>query len=389
MNPLRLVIKELLYRKVSSFIILLTVVIACSVSVAIYTLSKASENETRKIMREQGLNLYIFPKGTNLIDFYSVNNTPAFPEDYVDKLAASRTFDAVRHLTGILQVRYPDWKDPNGSVHQIVLFGYKDEAMQRFLPPQETMGFDVEEGKVHVGSLLARNITPGDPFTIKGSDGRIHSFEIARRLEEGKGMIDQGVAFNLGDLQEVLGMQGKINKIEALGCVCKDGRIKNARNQVQAIFSDLEVTEMTSIADARENQRLMMNKYGAFIIPFVMLACLLITGLLFHQNIMVRSREIGLLKAMGKSTYSILFIIIAKAFILGLAGGIIGFFAGHLTAEYFGKEIFRFTASDITPLRNVFYYCILLFPLLWMLASWIPALMATQIDAAKTLSQEY
>src|SRR4030042_1220473 len=101
-------------------------------------------------------------------------------------------------------------------------------------------------------------------------------------------MIDQGVAFNLGDLQEVLGMEGQINKIEALGCVCKDGRIKNARNQVQTIFSDLEVTEISNIADARENQRLMMNKYGSFIIPFVMLSSLLISGLLFYSNVLTR-----------------------------------------------------------------------------------------------------
>ena len=109
-------------------------------SVAIYTLSKASENETRKIMREQGLNLYIFPKGTNLIDFYSINNTGTFPDNYVDVLAESKTFDAVRHLTGILQIKYPDWKDSNGSTHQIVLFGYKDEAQQKYLPAQEING---------------------------------------------------------------------------------------------------------------------------------------------------------------------------------------------------------------------------------------------------------
>jgi len=62
MSPFKLIIKELLYRKGSSLVILLTVIIASTVSVAIYSLSKASENETRKIMREQGLNLYIFPK---------------------------------------------------------------------------------------------------------------------------------------------------------------------------------------------------------------------------------------------------------------------------------------------------------------------------------------
>ena len=388
MNPFRLVIKELLYRKISSAIILFTVIVASSVSVAIYTLSKASEDETRKIMREQGLNLYLFPKGTNLIDFYSVNNTATFPESYVDVLSDSKTFDAVRHLTGILQVKYPDWTDANGSSHQIVLIGYKDEAMQRFLPKQETMGFDVAKGTVQVGALIAKNINQGAPFIIKGSDGKLYNFEIAKRLEEGKGIIDQGVSFNLEDLQQVLGMQGKINKIEALGCVCKDGRIKNARNQVQAIFTDLEVTEISSIADARENQRLMMNKYGAFIIPFIILSCLLITGLLFYQNIIVRTREIGILKAMGTSTYSILFMIITKAFILGLTGGIIGFFVGSYVAEYFGIRIFRFTALNIKPVWTLFYFTVLTFPVLWMLSSWIPALIASRMDAAKTLSQE-
>lgn len=388
MNPFSLVIKELFYRKISSIIILLTVIIASTVSVAIYTLSKASEDETRKIMREQGLNLYFFPKGTNLIDFYSANSTLLFPEAYVDTLACSKTFDAVRHLTGILQVKYPDWKDPNGSSHQILLMGYKDEAMQRYLPKQETMGYDVKQGTVHVGSLVSRNIPDGSPFTITGVDGREYSFIIAKRLEEGKGMSDQGVSFNLADLQQLLGMPGKINKIEALGCVCRDGRINNARKQVQAIFADLEVTEMSSIADARENQRVMMNRYGAFIIPFVVLTCLLITGLLFYQNIVARTKEIGILKAMGTGTSSIMLMIISKACLIGLAGGLAGFFLGTFVAEYFGSEIFRFTAMNIRPVWSLFRITLVLFPVLWMLASWVPALLASRIDAARTLSEE-
>jgi ABC-type lipoprotein release transport system permease subunit len=376
------------YRRLTSVVILLTVIVASSVSVAIYSLSKASEDETRKIMREQGLNLYIFPKGTNLIDFYSVNKTGTFPDNYVDVLAESKTFDAVRHLTGILQIKYPDWKDSNGSTHQIVLFGYKDEAQQKYLPAQELMGFDVKKGTVQVGALVARNIKPEEPFIIQGVDGKQYSFKIDKRLEEGRGMMDQGVSFYLEDLQQVLGMEGKINKIEALGCVCKDGRIKNARKQVQSIFADLEVTEMSSIADARENQRVMMNKYGAFIIPFVILSCLLITALLFYQNVNIRSREIGLLKAMGNSSYTILFLILFKAFILGLTGGILGFFTGNQIAEYFGREIFSFTAMNIKPVWSIFYYTIILFPVLWMISSWVPALIATKIDAAKTLSKE-
>jgi putative ABC transport system permease protein len=378
----------MLYRKVTSLVILLTVIVASTVSVAIYTLSKASENETRKIMREQGLNLYIFPKGTNLIDFYSVNNTGTFPDNYVDILAESKTFDAVRHLTGILQIKYPDWKDANGSSHQIVLYGYKDEAQQIYLNRQEIMGFDVKKGTVQLGALVAKNVEPGAPFIIEGLSGNSYSFTVDKILEEGNGMRDQGVSFHLEDLQEVLGMEGKINKIEALGCVCHDGRIKNARGQVQAIFPDLEVTEISSIANARENQRAMMNRYGAFIIPFVIISCLLITALLFHQNVIARKREIGLLKAMGNSSFTIAFMILFKAFMLGLIGGILGFFIGSWIAEYFGKEIFRFTALSIKPVWLIFYYTIAIFPLLWMLSSWIPALLASRLDAAKILSED-
>jgi ABC-type lipoprotein release transport system permease subunit len=83
-----------------------------------------------------------------------------------------------------------------------------------------------------------------------------------------------------------------------------------------------------------------------------------------------------------------MFLFLFKAFILGLAGSIIGFFAGSWIAEYFGAEIFRFTAFSIKPLWSLFYYTIVIFPLLWMISSWIPALLATRVDAAKTLGQE-
>ncbi|MBT3751174.1 MAG: FtsX-like permease family protein, partial [Bacteroidetes bacterium] len=221
-----------------------------------------------------------------------------------------------------------------------------------------------------------------------GTNGELYEFEIAKRLAEGKGMIDQGVAFNLDDLQEILDMEDQINKIEALGCVCHDGRINNARSQVQIIFSDLEVTEISSIADARENQRLMMNKYGSFIIPFILLISLLISGMLFYSNVSTRKYEIGIFKAMGNSKSFILFMFLFKAFILGLLGSIAGFFIGSWLAEYFGKEIFRFTSMSIKPLWSIFGYGIIIFPLLWMLSSWIPALLASQVDAAKTLSQD-
>jgi ABC-type lipoprotein release transport system permease subunit len=59
-----------------------------------------------------------------------------------------------------------------------------------------------------------------------------------------------------------------------------------------------------------------------------------------------------------------------------------------MVAGYFGREIFKFTAMNIQPEWNLFYYGLIVFPFLWIMAGWIPALVASQIDAAKTLGKE-
>jgi len=369
-------------------IVLITIIIATTVSVAIFTMSKASENETRKIMREQGLNLFIFPKGTETIDFFLVDQTQTFPESYVDSLAKSKTFDAVRHLVGILQVKYPNWKDPNGSLHRIILMGYKDEAIQIHLNRQQPMDYDVKPGEARVGADIAKNIPEGFPFEIQGRDGEIYPFKITERLAEGYGIQDQSVALNLKDLQQVMGMPGQINKIEALECVCHDGRVVNARRQINTILPDLEVKELSTIANAREYQREMMNKYGAFIIPFVLVGCMLITGLLFYQNIKTRQYEFGILKAIGTGNLQIMTLILGKALVLGILGGLAGFWLGSSIASYFGQEIFQFTAQSIRPFWNILIISLWLAPLFSMLATWIPGLLATQIDPATILSKE-
>ena len=381
-------LKEAWYRKVNSFIILITIIIATAISVAIFSMSKASENETRKIMREQGLNLFLFAKGTNTLDFFTLENIKVFPEKYIDSLARSKTFDAVRHLTGILQVKYSDWQDPNGSIHKIILSGYKDEAEQIYLNKQRTMGFDIPSGKVKIGADISKNIAEGELFVINGKNNQKYEFEIIERMEEGSGIRDQSVAFHLCDLQEILDMEGLISKIEALGCVCHDGRVANARNQLSKLLPDIEVKELSSIANAREYQREMMNKYGSFIIPFVLIGCMFISGLLFYQNIKIRRHEFGIFKATGKNNLEIMLFIIVKAVLFGIIGAITGFLFGSLIANYFGQEVFKFTAKSIKPFWNIFWISLILTPIFSAVVSFIPALIASKIDPAKILNEE-
>ncbi len=250
------------------------------------------------------------------------------------------------------------------------------------------MGTDVERGTVRLGFDISRYIPEGDLFRISGEDGNIHEFLIKERMPEGRGMLDQGVAMSLQDMQGMMNMPGKINKIEALGCVCHDGRVINARRQINQFLPDVEVKELASIANARENQRLMMNKYGSFIIPLVIFACLSITGFLFYENVKSRKYEIGVLLALGSGRGKVIGLILGKAFILGLIGAILGFFAGTGIADYFGREVFEFTAQNIHPRWNMLFISMALSPFIFMLVSWIPALIAVRWDPAKILSEQ-
>lgn len=388
MSYLKLILKEMIYRKVNSLIILLLVIISTAVSISVFSLSKASENETRKIMREQGLNLFIVPKGTDTLDLFTFDNKLTFSDKYIDILAKSKIFDTARHLTGILNLKYPNWRDPKGSVHRIVLTGYKDEAEQIYLSKQKTMGNNVKKGKVRIGFDISKNIPEGWPFIIKGKDGKLHKFTISKRMQEGHGIKDKSVAFNLKDLQELMGFEGKINKIEALGCVCHDGRLLNARVQVTNILPGVEVKELSGIANVREYQRRMMNRYASFIIPFIIIGCMIMAGFLFYINVKNRKYEIGILKAIGKNNTEIMALILCKAFMLGLSGAITGFFLGSLIAGYFGKSIFKFTGKNISIFWHLLWISLAVSPVYLIISSWIPALVSINIDPAEILKGE-
>jgi putative ABC transport system permease protein len=113
-----------------------------------------------------------------------------------------------------------------------------------------------------------------------------------------------------------------------------------------------------------------------------------IAALIFYTNISSRKYEFGVLRALGHSKLEILVMILIKAFILGVFGAVIGFFAGYYIADSFGQNIFKFTAKNIKPEWILLFYNLLIAPVFLLIASWIPAVIAVQIDPAEVLKEE-
>ena len=74
----RLILKEVLHRKINFLLSVLAVVLAVGLYVAFTMMGKASANETRKIMLELGQNLRIIPKDTEMDEYWIFHSGIAF-----------------------------------------------------------------------------------------------------------------------------------------------------------------------------------------------------------------------------------------------------------------------------------------------------------------------
>jgi len=98
-----------------------------------------------------------------------------------------------------------------------------------------------------------------------------------------------------------------------------------------------------------------LNMVQIFLIAIASIA-LLVAGLgimnIMTVSVMERTREIGILKAIGAKSRTVLTMFLAEATLIGLIGGVIGIPLGYGVAEVMGQFLFRFSAQ-ITPRRSI------------------------------------
>ena len=370
-----MLLREMAHRKLNFLLGLISVAAAVALFVGVLTMSDASQRETTRLMRDMGFNILIVPKDADMFQFLGEEFADEeMPEEYVDRLATSKRI-LVRHIVAMLQQKIT-WRG-----RKILLKGVLREAKEKGAP----MGYNIPRGKVCVGFRVAQSfgIKEGDTVNILGKE-----FIVERCLQESGSRDDIRIYGHLHDVQEVLGKAGRINAIEALGCRCEGSRLATIRESIASTLPDTAVTELRSIAEARDKTRKMVEKYAAFIIPTVFLVCAAWVGLLSLSNVRERRQEIGILRALGFGSGRIALLFLGRAILLGLIGAVVGFALGTGLALQFGPAIFRLTAQKISPAFPLLVWSAVGSPALCALASYLPAIVAITQDPAVILRGE-
>ena len=422
----RLVGQEILHHKLTFLIGLVAVIVAVGVLTAQLTLLDAHDIQTsniiakkelelteemvrmeddyRKIMKELGFNLLILPKGQRLDNFYTEGYASRFmPEEYATKLSNSKLM-TIRHLLPSLEQKIRWTEQANRT---IILVGTRGEVPFTHRDPKEPILVAVPPGKIVMGYELwnSMNLKTGDRIRLLGGD-----FEISTCYPQ-RGTKDDITAWiDLAQAQDMLDKKGRINAILALKCHCAGNEISQVRSDIAKILPEIQIVELDSkvvtrakardrakaTADStlaaerryRTSMRHEREAFASWLIPLVIIGSASLVGILAFNNVRERMSEIGILRALGLRSKQILFVFLAKAFLLGLFGACIGYAAGFVIGALSSELPEGIPSATNLFKPGIFLLTLLITPFMSSFASWVPALIAARQDPAAILRKE-
>jgi ABC-type lipoprotein release transport system permease subunit len=382
MRVLSLIWKELVHRRLNFALGALGVTVTVALLVAFLTTAAASQRETIRLTRDMGFNLRIIPRDTDMDRFWALGYSDrTMGDDAAERLArCPGVFRYYNHLVAMLQRRHP----VEGG--EVVLTGVA-AALTAPEQRQRPMGYKIKPGTVIVGQEAARRLglKPGGTLALGG-----RSFVVERCLLETGTDEDVRVYGALRDVQQVLGLPGRINEIKAIDCLCltsDQDPLSILRAELAQGLPEAQVLQMRTLADARARQRQTAEKYFAFLGPLLLAIGAVWVGLLAALNVRERRLEIGILRSLGQGAGPIAALFLGRAMAAGLAGACLGWAAGTVLALRHGLAIFPVTAASLAPEWPLLLWALLAAPALAALAALLPTAQAVALDPADILRE--
>lgn len=378
-----MILKELWHRKANTTLSLLGLVGIVAFIVGFLTTEEAAKRETRRITRDLGFNLRIIPQETDMDRYWFEGFSSAtMTEDTVSRLAAQDgIFMSYNHLMASLKRPYTI------SGREVILMGVAPTITSAD-KKKRPMGYTIKPGTLQLGYQVAQRlgVKVGDSLSLGEQ-----TFTIGKALVESGTEQDVYVFGTLSDVQAILNLEGQINEIKAIDCLCltaDEEPVKILRQELAKVLPEARVIQDRVQADARAKQRQMIeNKFG-FLSPFLLVVSALWVGIMAALNVRERRAEIGVLRALGYGSGRIATLFLVKAILLGSVGALIGFALGNALALSIGPEIFRVTAKAIQTDWTLLGYAMLVTPVFAAMASFIPAMQAVAQDPATTLRED-
>ncbi|MCX6234468.1 MAG: ABC transporter permease [Bacteroidetes bacterium] len=405
MNIFKIVLLEMWQRKSQLISGILAITLGIGIIVGIRSISVVSEKAVSINLDNLGANILVLPQGASVDNYYSADvDAPTFPEDYVERIVTS-TLPGVDNLspkltrrvaignekvvlTGILPknelASKPIWQTSGlmGSELQAACgpnpvnesLGYKDEKLQR----KSVDSLRISDCLAGSSIAMKLNLKEGDSITIMDT-----RFAVAKILGETGTIDDDRIFIHLQAAQDLLGTGEQVSAIEIMGCcnAISDGLLGKLRN----ILPDTKVTTIGQIVSTQIKTNKLMDQISLIFLIIILVVGGISIGNSMWANVNQRKKEIGTLRMIGYPRSYIYNLLLYKAALMGITGGILGFLLGSVVASVLGPPLASIT---VQPIPILLIWSVLLSILISLLGAIIPAYVASRFEPFSNIQEE-
>ncbi|MBI2860715.1 MAG: ABC transporter permease [Chloroflexi bacterium] len=393
----RIIKETFLRRKKWVALVFLAVLLGASLASALLTVYGDIAGKMSRELRSYGANILVRPDADGLeMEIGGISYTPPGLRSFLDEreLPRIKTVFWKHNITGFAPflsvltnaggepvVLTGTWFEKTFDVPQGAPRQFANRAGNAVEPPTFTTGIKqispwwkvtgdwVKEGDPSgaiAGIEVARRLglSPGDRFILTFED-KSRMLEVAGTVATG-GFEDNQVFVDLPVVQELLGISYGADKALVSAMVTPESKVVQAikgKSPEQMTPEEYEIWYCTPLVESIAYQieevitgaeagpiRQVSEAEGSFLGKTEMLMLLITAaalaasalGVMATMNTMVmhRRKEIALMKAIGAHSSQVATIFFLEAGIIGITGGIAGYFAGLGLAQLIGREVF-------------------------------------------------
>jgi len=234
-----------------------------------------------------------------------------------------------------------------------------------------------------IGIELAKNLgaTVGDKLNIQAASGSNRVLTISGLVDLGNKGVNLRTTFvALRTAQSLLGMIGGVTTIDmTVQDIYAAEDIAQRIQAANAVEADSWIktnAQFFTAVQAQETSNTLIRTFVALSVAFGIAAVLIV-------SVIQRSKDIGILRAMGTSRGQILRVFLLQGGLLGFVGSLFGGAMGAFALIYWHSVARQADGSELFPLileRQLFILTALLATLTGLLAATAPAVQAAKLD---------
>jgi lipoprotein-releasing system permease protein len=297
------------------------------------------------------------------------------------------TLESLRDVTAVSPlVSGPAFALRGNAVESVALVGIDPPRYERIIPLARNIvagRLRVGAGDAVIGKLLAQDLglRVADKLLLRAGEGREAQLNVAGIFELGVRELDQRYVYlDLKQTQSLLDLPGGVTVIDLkVRDIFAADRVAARIRQLTGLEAESWMQSNAQLMNALTSQSLSTRMIAFFVALSVAFGIASVLSI----SVVQRTREIGILRAMGTTRRQMLLVFLVQGAVLGLLGSSAGSFAGYglvWVFNEFGPGLFHIPLAPLLVPGAM-----ALATLVGVLAAAVPARRAARLDPVEAI----